>query len=207
MTNLKDLTILIVEDENDLRRETAAFLELYCRRVHQAANGRDALALFDKEMPDLVISDIRMPFMDGIELVTCLRKSYPDTPIIFCTAFTETAYLLKAIELQVAAFVRKPVDVDELIAAITRAATPILLRREIGSLSDELTSLVDSQVGKHPLQQAVAALAARVAPTTYNVLLQGETGTGKSRLANIIHTLSPRRDGPFVTIQLSTTPC
>lgn len=206
MTNLKDLTILIVEDENDLRCETAAFLELYCRRVHQAANGRDALALFDKEMPDLVISDIRMPFMDGIELVTCLRKSYPDTPIIFCTAFTETAYLLRAIELQVAAFVRKPVDVDELIAAITRAATPILLRREIGSLSDELTSLVDSQVGKHPLQQAVAALAARVAPTTYNVLLQGETGTGKSRLANIIHTLSPRREGPFVTIQLSTVP-
>jgi DNA-binding NtrC family response regulator len=86
----------------------------------------------------------------------------------------------------VAAFVRKPVDVDELIAAINRAATPVLLRREIGSLSDEMTSLVDSQVGRHPLQQAVAGLAARVAPTTYNVLLQGETGTGKSRLANII---------------------
>jgi DNA-binding NtrC family response regulator len=86
----------------------------------------------------------------------------------------------------VAAFVRKPVDVDELIAAINRATTPVLLRREIGSLSDEMTSLVDSQVGRHPLQQAVAGLAARVAPTTYNVLLQGETGTGKSRLANII---------------------
>jgi DNA-binding NtrC family response regulator len=66
--------------------------------------------------------------------------------------------------------------------------------------------LVDSQVGRHPLQQAVAGLAARVAPTTYNVLLQGETGTGKSRLANIIHTLSPRREGPFATIQLSTVP-
>ena len=78
-----------------------------------------------------------------------------------------------------AAFVRKPVDVDELIAAINRATTPVLLRREIGSLSDEMTSLVDSQVGRHPLQQAVAGLAARVAPTTYNVLLQGETGTGK----------------------------
>ncbi|MEI7591356.1 MAG: sigma-54 dependent transcriptional regulator [Deltaproteobacteria bacterium] len=206
MTNLKDLTILFVEDENEMRRETAAFLELYCRRVHQVANGRDALALFDKEKPDLVISDIRMPFMDGIELATHLRKSSPDTPIIFCTAFSEIDYLLKAIELQVAAFVCKPVDVDELIAAITRAATPVLLRREIGSLSDEMTSMVDSQVGRHPLQQAVARLAARVAPTTYNVLLQGETGTGKSRLANIIHTLSPRREGPFVTIQLSTVP-
>jgi DNA-binding NtrC family response regulator len=206
MTDLKQLTILIVEDENDLRRETAAFLELYFRNVYQAAEGRQALALFDSEKPDMVITDIRMPIMDGIELATCLKKSSPDTPIVFCTAFTETDYLLKAIELQVAAFVRKPVQVSELIAALTRAAEPVLLRRQIGTLSSELTALVDGQLGRHPLQQAVAAQVVRVAPTTYNVLLHGETGTGKSHLASIIHSLSPRRDKPFVTIQLSTVP-
>jgi DNA-binding NtrC family response regulator len=206
MTDLKHLTILIVEDENDLRRETAAFLELYFRKVYQAAEGRQALALFDSEKPDMVISDIRMPIMDGIELATCLKKSSPMTPVVFCTAFTETEYLLKAIELQVAGFVRKPAQVGELMAALTRAAEPILLRRQIGNLSSELTALVDGQLGKHPLQQAVAAQVVQVAPTTYNILLHGETGTGKSRIASIIHSFSPRREKPFVTIQLGTVP-
>ena len=78
MTHLKDLTILFVEDENEMRRETAAFLELYYRCVHQAANGRDALVLFDKERPDLVISDIRMPIMDGSDPPEEIQSGYSD---------------------------------------------------------------------------------------------------------------------------------
>lgn len=203
---LKSLTILLVEDEQELRRETAAFLDLYCGKVIQAANGRDALTLIEAERPDLVISDIRMPVMDGLELATCLKRRWPNTPLIFCTAFSETSYLLKGIELGVAAFVRKPVDTDELLASITKAALPLLQRREIEGLTDELTASLRAQFGDTLTQRTIVEQAITVARTSFNVLLEGETGVGKSRMAAFIHSLSPRRNSPFVTVQLGALP-
>ncbi len=203
---LKTLTVMLVEDEAELRRETVAFLELYCGRVIPAANGREALALFAVERPDLVISDIRMPIMDGLELAASLKKSSPEIPLIFCTAFTETVYLLKAIELGAAGFVRKPVDTDELLAVIGRAALPVLQRREIRGLSTELAAALTITLGNSPAQREVAKQAARVARSSFSILLEGETGSGKSRLASIVHSLSPRREKPLVTIQLGAIP-
>lgn len=206
MPKLKQLTILLVEDELELRRETAAFLALYFDSVLQAGHGGDALKLFAAHQPDLVISDIRMPVMDGLELALRLKECAPDIPVIFCTAFTETTYLLKAIELGVAAFVRKPVDADELLAAIDKAVVPVLQRREIRGLSDELTASLTAHVGKTPQQLAVAEQVARAARIPFSVLLHGETGSGKSRVARIIHMISPRREAPFVTVQLGAIP-
>lgn len=206
MHNLKKLTILLAEDEADLLRETAAFLELYCNRVLRASNGREALKLFEEQRPDLVITDIRMPVMDGLELAARLREVAPDTPLVFCTAFTETAYLLKAIQLGVAAFVRKPVDADELLATIARAAVPVIQRREIAGLADELAASTATRLGACPALRAIGDMAARVARTPFSVVLQGETGTGKSRLASIIHSGSPRRDKPFILVQLGAMP-
>jgi DNA-binding NtrC family response regulator len=206
MSDLKSLAILLVEDEDELRRETAAFLELYCGRVIQAPNGREALALIDSGRPDLVISDIRMPVMNGMELATSMKVRWPDTPLIICTAFTETSYLLKAIELGVTAFVRKPVDTDELLAVIAKAALPLLQRREIEGFSGELMASMRLQMGDTLSQRAVVEQTARVARTSFNVLLEGETGTGKSRLAAIIHALSPRRDARLVTVQMGALP-
>lgn len=206
MTDLKLLTVLLAEDEHDLRHETAAFLELYCGTVIQAANGREALMAFEQARPDLVISDIRMPVMDGLELASQLKEISPDTPVIFCTAFTETSYLLKAIELGASAFVRKPVDTDELLAAIAKAALPQLQRRKILGLSDELAASVRAQMGDSLAQQAIVEQATRAARTSFNVLMEGETGTGKSRLAGIVHTLSFRRDAPLITVQMGALP-
>jgi DNA-binding NtrC family response regulator len=203
LTNLKRLTVLLVEDEYELRRETVAFLELYCGRVMPAANGLEALALFATDRPDLVISDIRMSVMDGLELADTLKKLSPQTPLIFCTAFTETSYLLKAIELGVAGFVRKPIDTDELMSVIRKAAVPVLQQIEIKGLSNELTVSMQAQMGDHCPCVEQAILVAR---SSFNVLLEGETGTGKSRLASIIHALSCRRNAPLVTVQLGALP-
>ena len=147
-----------------------------------------------------------MPVMDGIELAVQMKKLVPDTPLIFCTAFTETGYLLKAIELGVAAFVRKPVDTDELLAVIARAALPALQRLEIRNLSGELMASMCTQIGDSPAQMAIVEQAAGAVRSSFNVLLEGETGTGKSRLANIIHTLSSRRAARFVTVQIGALP-
>lgn len=208
MTNLKKLTVLLVEDEEELRHETAAYLALYCDRVIEAVNGADALAQFAAREPDLVLSDIRMPVMDGLELAARLKEISPGTPLILCTAFTETGYLMRAIELGVSAFVRKPVatDTDELLAAIAKAALPVLQRREIEGLSGELRANLWEQLGGAPAQRTMADLVARVARTPYNVLLQGETGVGKSRLAAIIHSLSARRSAPLITVQMGALP-
>ncbi|MHB8059106.1 MAG: sigma-54-dependent transcriptional regulator [Desulfuromonadaceae bacterium] len=205
-TPLKSLTIMLVEDEVELRYETAVFLELYCGRVIQAANGREALALLADQRPDLIISDIRMPVMDGLELATNLKKRCAKIPLIFCTAFTETSYLLKSIELGVDAFVRKPVDTDELLAVIAKVSLPLLQRREIEGLSGEMIASMRLQMGGALSQRSVVEQTARVARTSFNVLLEGETGTGKSRLASIIHAMSPRRDAPFATVQMGALP-
>ncbi len=206
MTDLKSLSILLVEDQEELKRETAAFLELYCRRVCQAVTGADALTIFDREQPDLVISDIRMPVMDGLTLAAHLKKRAPETPVIFCTAFTETAYLLKAIELGAAAFVRKPVDTDELMAAIAKAAIPILQRREIDNLSTGLAASLKAHLGEGKAFRDLSEQAARIAHTDFSILLQGGTGSGKSRLANILHSISSRSDRPFVVAQIAAMP-
>ncbi|SLM28450.1 putative Nitrogen regulation protein NR(I) [Desulfamplus magnetovallimortis] len=153
-----------------------------------------------------MISDIRMPVMDGLELAEHLKMISPETPLIFCTAYTETNYLLKAIEMGVSAFVRKPVDTDELLEAISKAALPLIQKHAIDGLSDELMASMKIYMGSTPAQKAIAEQAVRVAKTSFNILLQGETGTGKSRLATIIHSLSPRRDAPFITVQTGAMP-
>ncbi|MEI6608610.1 MAG: sigma-54 dependent transcriptional regulator [Deltaproteobacteria bacterium] len=135
-----------------------------------------------------------------------MKKLVPEIPVIFCTAFTETSYLLKAIELGVAAFVRKPVDTNELLEIMVKAALPVLQRREIRDLSDELRASMRVQIGESPAQMVVVEQTARAARTSFNILLAGETGTGKSRLASIIHNLSPRRDASFFTVQMGALP-
>jgi DNA-binding NtrC family response regulator len=206
MKKLKRVSVLLVEDESDLRRETAAFLELYCGRVIAAANGREALDLFIALKPDLVVTDIRMPVMDGLELAARLKEISTLTPVVVHTAFSETSYLLKAIELGVAGFVKKPTDADELLATLARVAIPIMQRLDIEALADEQDASVMAWMGAGPALKALAAEVNRVARTPFNVLLQGETGSGKSHLAGIIHSLSSRCDRPFVSINLGAMP-
>ncbi len=126
MSDRVPISILYVEDEPDLRERIRIVLEMHFERVHACANGREGLEVFTRELPDIVVSDIMMPVLDGLEMTKAMRDSAPDTPVILTTAFTETGYLLKAIELGVAAYFRKPIDCRQLVETITRSAAPIL---------------------------------------------------------------------------------
>src|ERR1035437_9808509 len=191
------ITLIYVEDEPDLRERIRIVLEMYFTQVIVAANGKEGMELFERHLPDIVVSDIKMPVMDGLELTKRIRKIAPETPVILTTAFTETDYLLKAIELGVAAYVRKPVDCRLLVETISRAATPILQKaaleaaKKLGEASLELL-LGDSQAMRDVIQQAQ-----RIAETDFSVLILGETGVGKSHLAALIHGLSSGRTQPF----------
>ena len=112
----------------------------------EAADGLEALERFTGRPPDLVISDIRMPQMNGLELAARLKELSPETPVILCTAFTETSYLLKAIELGVVALVRKPLDMDELLSKIGAAAAHIIQQYETNSLSSGLAASITAQL-------------------------------------------------------------
>lgn len=206
MKKLNHLHILLVEDEAGLRSEMAAFLELYSARVTMAADGREALEIFSRQPADLVISDIRMPVLDGLGLAEKLKELSPETPVILCTAFTETHYLLKAIELGVAGLVRKPIDLDELLNKISTATAHILQRREIESLSSELTASINAQLGAGAAMETISEQVARAARTPFNLLLQGETGSGKSFLAHIIHQISTGKTGAFIPVHLASLP-
>jgi DNA-binding NtrC family response regulator len=200
------IKILYVEDETDLRERIRIVLEMYFTQVIVASNGKDGLELFSLHLPDIVVSDIKMPVMDGLELTKRIRKIAPETPVILTTAFTETNYLLKAIELGVAAYVRKPLDCRLLVEAITRAATPILQKTALEEAKKQGEVPFAILLGDSPAMRDVIHQAQRIAETDFSVLILGETGVGKSHLAALIHGLSRRRHNPFVTVTVGSMP-
>ena len=181
MTDRLDITVLLVEDEEDLCRRIARYLGRYCATVLTAGDGAAALESIARQCPDVVVSDIRMPRLDGIGLATRLKAEHPGLPVIFCTAFTETAYLLKAIELGVCALIPKPIDSDQLLSAVRQAVLPALQQRRIDHLNSDLAAMISARLGRGAAMQRLAARATQAAGTDYAVLLQGETGAGKSR--------------------------
>lgn len=132
---LSKLTVLYVEDDIDTANITSMILEDYVDRLLIAKNGQEALNLFKLHKVDLLLTDILMPKLNGIELINSIRNSniYPNVPVIITTAHTETKYLLDAIRLRVDGYILKPVDVEELLHAINKAILPFLQKAEIVS--------------------------------------------------------------------------
>jgi len=125
---LRSLSVLYVEDEDEIREELAVFLRRRVATVHLAANGQAGLDAFTQYQPDLVITDIRMPVMNGFEMAERIRAMSPTIPIIITTAFEETSYFQKAIDLGVDKYVTKPLNLDILAAALRKCAR--LIRAE-----------------------------------------------------------------------------
>ena len=200
MHDVSTLTILYAEDEPELRDHVAFALRLHIDSVETAANGKEALERISENRPDIVISDIRMPVMDGLELTTALRQKYPGIPVILCTAFTDTDYLLKAIELGVAAYIPKPIDTGRLLEAITQAALPILQRREIQRLKTEVLRSGGLMIGDNPAMKALGEQITQVADSNYSVVVCGESGTGKSAVAELLHGMSGRKTKRHLTV-------
>lgn len=200
MPDISKLTILYVEDEPELRDHVGYALRLYIDTVLTASNGQEALELVRLNKPDILISDIRMPLMDGLELTVLVRRKFPSIPVLLCTAFTDTAYLLKAIELGVAAYIPKPIDITRLIAAIKQAAIPILQGREIQRLRSKAVHDCIILKSDNPAMHALCEQITQVADSTYSVVVKGESGTGKSTVAELLHAMSSRNAKHSLTL-------
>ncbi|WP_238482107.1 sigma-54 dependent transcriptional regulator [Geobacter sp. AOG2] len=195
-----------MEDDTDLRERIHIVLAMHFERVLPAANGREGLELFIREAPDIVVCDIRMPIMDGLEMTKRIRERSPETPVIICTAFTDTTYLLKTIELGVSAYVRKPLDCWQLVETINRTTVPILQKKELEEAKQHEKASFELLFGESLAMQGVINQAQRIAGTDFSIVIQGETGVGKSYLASLIHGLSQRKQQPLVTVNVSSLP-
>ncbi len=202
MTN----SILVVEDEDKLRRVLQLQLESGGFAVLQASTAEDGLKLSDQA--DLVLTDLKLPGMDGLELLASLRRQNSTTPVIVMTAYGTVEKAVEAMKAGAADFVMKPFSLDHLMAVIEKALEMRSLRAENRELREALGRRYEfgNIIGRSPAMQEIFATVARVAPTRATVLLAGESGVGKDMIARAIHQHSPRHDRPFVKINCTALP-
>src|SRR5215210_1494049 len=201
--------LLIVDDELGMRQFLTHLLQREGHVVRVAENGRDAIAQMHQQAPDLIISDIRMPDMGGVDLLRTAKELFPEVEVIMMTAFANVDTAREAFLLGAYDFVQKPFDNDLLKETVTRALQKISLVKEKEALLEENKALIQGQrtrgklnniIGRSPKMQALYQMIETVAEVQSTVLITGESGTGKELVARAIHDLSPRADKPFVSI-------
>ncbi len=203
----KQGTVLIVEDEATARVGMQRLLEQEGFTVACAADPKEALAHFEERRPDIVVTDLRMPGMDGIELTKRLHEQDPEVPVVVVTAFSDVQSAVSAMRAGAVDFLTKPVDFDALLLCIERAIERRDLRSEADvlrrTLRDKQGSGFEGMIGASKAMQKIYRLARQVAGAKATVLITGESGTGKGELARAIHSQSPRKTSPFVSVTCS----
>jgi len=200
--------ILVVEDDADLRRVTQLHLERWGYHVTAAEDVPEALAILEKEPQDLVITDLTLPGMSGLDLLKKIKVDFPETSVVVVTAYGTVETAVEAMKAGAYDYIMKPVHPDELHTLVGRVLERHRLLEEVRVLRTTLDQKYgfENIVGRSkPLLQVLDA-AARVAHTDATVLILGETGTGKELMARAIHVNSPRKDRPFVTINCGAIP-
>ncbi len=195
-------TILVVDDEPNYQIVLSELLRDEGYEVFTADSGTAGLPIVRDTDLDLVLTDMKMPGMDGIEFLRKIKEFNKELPVILITAYAEVEKAVEAMHLGAFTYLAKPFSNEELLASVGKAVEHYGLIREIRRLRDEATprSGFGGMIGKNPGMRAVYQLIEKVAPTPSSVLITGESGTGKELVARAIHNLSPRRDAPFVSV-------
>ena len=198
--------ILIVEDEEKLRRVLELQLRSADFEVEKAGTAEEALKLADRA--GLVLTDLRLPGMSGLDLIAAIRRQNTRTPIVVMTAFGTIETAVDAMKAGAADFLLKPFSLEHLMTVLRKALDLRALQDENLKLREELGHRYefDNIVGHSRPMQEIFSTVERVAPTRATVLLAGESGVGKDLIARAIHYHSPRRDRPFVKINCTAIP-
>ncbi len=200
--------VLVVDDEESIRE----FLEIMLRKegyeVTCAEDGQQAMDIIKKKSFDLVISDLQMPHMTGIELLKSVKDQYPDLLFMMITAFGTTETAVEAMKLGAYDYITKPFKIDEVRIIIANALRSKNLEVENRVLKKELNKEYSFQnlVGNSEAMHRIYELIKRVSQTPTNVLVTGESGTGKEMVAKAIHFNGPLKDEPFVTVNCGAIP-
>jgi DNA-binding NtrC family response regulator len=203
-------TVLVVDDESGILETLEILLRNEGFAPHVALGGRAGLEKIEQISPDIVLTDIRMPQVGGVDILSAARAHDPDTPVILMTAQATLQSAMQAVNEGAFYYIQKPFRNDELVAILRRAAEHRMLRVENTTLKKEIRrrdrSAAGAPIGTNRKWLEVLRLAEAVAPTESTVLLMGESGTGKEVVARYIHDLSHRTDGPFLSINCGALP-
>ncbi|MGH7694483.1 MAG: sigma-54-dependent transcriptional regulator [Gemmatimonadaceae bacterium] len=203
-------SVLVIDDESGIVDSLRILLKNEGFAAHVALGGQEALNRLSEIDPDIVLTDVRMPTVGGMQVLSAVRARSPDTPVILMTAQATLQSAVQAVNEGAFYYIQKPFRNDELVAILRRAVEHRRLRVENKSLKQEIkrrdTSVSGRPIGTSKSWMEIVRLAETVAPTESTVLLQGESGTGKEVIARYIHTLSNRTEGPFLSINCGALP-
>jgi two-component system, NtrC family, response regulator AtoC len=203
---MSNQTILVVDDEVKMRRLLEIMLTQMGYDVLQAADGIEALALLANQMVDLIITDLQMPRLDGIELLRRVREQNNEVAVIVVTAYGTVKTAVDAMKYGASDYIVRPFELEAVEAAVQRALKLSKVTRENRYLREEMKQGWGGFIGSSPAMQEIYTLIQQVAPTKTSVLIQGETGTGKELVARAVHNASPRANALFVSINCAAIP-
>ena len=200
--------VIVIDDEVNAAAALETLLKEDGYDVTRAHDARTGLQLLEKEEPDVVLTDLRMPGMDGIELLTRIKQIRPETMVILMTAYGTVKTAVKAMKLGAEDYLGKPIDVEELEVVLQKVLEKKSLLAEARGLRERLEHKyrLDNLVGESPEMLAVFKTIRQVAPSAASVLLMGESGTGKELFAQALHQNSSRRTKPFVKVACAALP-
>ncbi len=198
-------SILIVDDEEAIRTSLRSILEDEGYEVAVAANGLEALKIYGTDPPDLMILDIWMPEMDGLETLRRVKEFVPTTQVMMISGHGSIETAVKAIKLGAYDYIEKPLSLENVTFRVKQALEQYRLAQENRALRSKVERKFEL-VGQSPVMQRLRELIATAGPTNSRVLIGGENGTGKELVARAIHLHSPRADHPFVAVNCAAIP-
>lgn len=200
--------VLIIDDDISLRRVLEYNLQEEGYDVFTASDGTAGLETFDRQQPDLVITDLKMPGMNGFQVLEAIKERSPETLVMVITAFGAVETAVEAMKLGAYDYITKPFNRDELKLTVKKALQLRGLSDENQRLREELTDRAEfrSIVGISRGMEQVFQVVRKVADTEATVLITGESGTGKELVAKAVHSLSSRRNGPFIPVNCAAIP-
>ena len=204
---MSKIKILVVDDEVEIRSLLSAVLQNKGYEVVTAENGAVALEAVPRERPAVILMDLSMPRMNGMDALPEIKRLDAEVPVIICTAHADLATAVRAMKLGAYDYLTKPFDVELLVLTLERAVERHRLHSRIEELKrqGQGSSLAERMGGSPAIAQVIQQVA-QVAESNFTVLVQGETGTGKELVARGIHQQSPRRQAPFVAVDCGAIP-
>ncbi len=199
--------ILVVDDEKSMREILHIFLKNEGYSVTLADNGESAVEAVKRDIFDLIITDMNMPGVSGMDLLKSVKKIAPDTIVVVITAFGTTESAVEAMKQGAYDYIQKPFQMDDIRLVVKNALEKQRLRKDVSILKEQLrTPSLENIIGSSPAMQSLFTIISKSAESSASVLITGESGTGKELVAKAIHSLSPRKDNHFVTVNCAAIP-